>query len=722
MLPRIISATGAAVSADEIAAVSRVISTRIEGAQNAGIYRVLDQQTGVLVEYHPFKNVAYTTPGFATDYVLMSMGNPIPYRGVSVGLMPGSVVSRRITDNYGAEWDILIDSDVYKSESGSLTGDPPGFNTWTNFLADVIGSWPGHVANGISGGGGALIPPGYPGAGGPISITVYPDTSGTLVLTPLQYHPDWIAARAQVQATNPTTIKVVASDGEVLATEVSSVPADWPYQYMPLGTSLWHGGSSVHIAEAEYGSRFFKYPHHNLTFVVPEDCIYGSSSTMGSTQVFSQQADQYLPATSFPELVADWAAGNAELKQRRKLWLKKNSDEFIAALKTGFAPGAEGVTRPELQTGMLPAEWEYNIKRDVANYYSGLPEDKWRETPGNYTFRFPMLQVVAFADTVESDTTANLSQAGVRVTRRDVSLQYVMQIGEDVDVRTSDIVGYRTETVVEHNRSSVLYGDSTILSTRTDYDNWYFQSDGPGALGSWPAGVPVNIQAAYMADTGEQVCFCVTGTHQSGRRGTSGNGLPDNALSTLDYDPPYPVESASFAATTPDFIKTWHKDSKIFYVEDIESGNKQQNDSYMHGVTEVHISPFGLIANGAGAAAEGESLGIFALSADQVENGNTVEIYGTAVYSFNWQEGALTFKEWKPLLDAEGNEVPSKIIALPDGAQYTDLDANCMVSFKGLHWPSTVAALRIRDRDAKAGVFEYSTSSWWALVQAIKAG
>lgn len=84
MLPKIISATGAAISADEIAAVQRVICTR--SGQKTGIYRVTDQITGVVVEFHAYKDTAYVTPGGCTDYVTTSMPNPVPYRGVSIGV------------------------------------------------------------------------------------------------------------------------------------------------------------------------------------------------------------------------------------------------------------------------------------------------------------------------------------------------------------------------------------------------------------------------------------------------------------------------------------------------------------------------------------------------------------------------------------------------------------------------------------------------------------
>ena len=61
MLPVILSAIGATLTPEELTAAARVISTREN--QGRGVYRVLDELTGVLVEYHPYKNLVLTTPG-----------------------------------------------------------------------------------------------------------------------------------------------------------------------------------------------------------------------------------------------------------------------------------------------------------------------------------------------------------------------------------------------------------------------------------------------------------------------------------------------------------------------------------------------------------------------------------------------------------------------------------------------------------------------------------
>ena len=133
-----------------------------------------------------------------------------------------------------------------------------------------------------------------------------------------------------------------------------------------------------------------------------------------------------------------------------------------------------------------------------------------------------------------------------------------------------------------------------------------------------------------------------------------------------------------------------------------------------------------MIADGAGYAATGTSLGIFPVREDGIEggteDGTQVELYGTAVYNFDWQTGELTFKKWKPLLDKDGNEVQSKIVDLPAGVVWSEDSINCVVTYNGLHWPDVRAYIKERDKDWKSGEFKIGKPLLYELVKAIKAG
>lgn len=79
MLPRIVSAIGAALSREEIEAATRVVIPRKN--QPVGVYRVLDELTGVLVEYHPYKNTIYTTPsGVIVGSAINTLGQTHAFR------------------------------------------------------------------------------------------------------------------------------------------------------------------------------------------------------------------------------------------------------------------------------------------------------------------------------------------------------------------------------------------------------------------------------------------------------------------------------------------------------------------------------------------------------------------------------------------------------------------------------------------------------------------
>src|SRR3990167_3642440 len=406
---------------------------------------------------------------------------------------------------------------------------------------------------------------------------------------------------------------------------------------------------------------------------------------------------------TYESLVIIPSASLTAFNARRKAWFKKNSDEFIAALKTGFAPGAEGVTRPELQLGRAPDAWDFQIKHDVDTKYNSYPPSN---TIRRKTHRDILYTEVAgsFSETVQSDTSADLTQAGVKVTKRMVTLQYQITVNDEVETREANITGYLTQTVTRHNDAQ---GNQLGLSRQDVYDTWYNQEST-----SLPTGVPSMVTAPYLKDrTTSRIGVILNGIVQDGYNADSTRGAIDNPLAFALFIPPFPAAYSTVTATVPEYIATWHKDSKIVYDKTGGGGSNTPNDSAMHGVTEVRVTPMGLIASG-------ESLGIFPNSD---EDGTQVEIFGTAVYAFNWQEGLLTFKSWKPLHDSSGNEVTSKTVVLPDAAVWSDLSVNCIVTYKGVHWPDVVTALKVRDKSLPTATADYD-KLLYTLIQAVKAG
>lgn len=750
MLPKIISATGSTISADEIGAVQRVISTRV-GIQNVGIYQMTDQATGVLVEYHPFKNTAYVTPGNATDYVAMVMPNPVPYRGIFVG-------------------------DISKG-SPTLSGD---YTSWTAYHADGTvytsgaGSWHPVV---ISSGGGGFYEEGpavnYLWLSGPPSPK-WQLFSGTLGYSSAQFggfYPNGTFTNLGYEALYTADVSagiagtkrhVMASDGAILASK------QLPYLYelfqdgnnnywvIPsIGYDEWSGNSHITLigqpATTTAGNS-------QLNFTLPEDCIYpeplpafdftsldpyrfriypypaasqiqfptqnlyslGGIVTVNGVTSYTEVHSAYdvngqiyivgttiLSGLSRAEAIAkirqdninayvavnpsiaqsiiawyaELASGEIAFFAHRQSWLKKNSDELISALKAGFSATAVGVTHVVLKNG-LPDNWGNGVRQNIQTRYGEFPRDAFGIMVGHHTAIEPTYNETSWSDTVISDTSSGRTQNGVLITQRVCTLEYTL----GTEIRTATITGTLTEIVTRHINAA---GSYVGVSIRSEYSNFY--------------------------DLGGKV---INGIEQNGYNADSSNGQVSDPFLHAYYSPPYPQRSKSTISTVPDFLRIWKQSASIKYYRDGVGANTYLNDSASHGVTEIHISPIGLIADGLAHAPAGTSLGIFSTA----EDGTQVEIYGTAIYGFDWLTGALTFKSWKPLYDINGNEVQSKVIDLPAGKKYSDYPNNCIITYKGLHWPDVVAAINLRDKDAKSGTFAHSDHVWYALVNALKLG
>lgn len=596
--PRMISTTGSALTADEMSFAWRVFAS-FSVDMKRGWVKVIRRQdpvTGTIVEYHADKDIAYVTPGGATDYVMVAMPNPVPYRGVSIGV---------VTD-----------------------------------------------------------------------------------------------------ASNVTKTYVMASDGTVLASEVQNSAGVNPTitQYT-VGDTVWDGGSNVWMFQTAENPEATAFDH-KLLFTVPEDCIYPTPPSVSTSHppVFMlTHPGVQVPVATRNAWILDMQAGLTALNTRRKAWFKKNSDEFIAALKTGFALGTPGVTRAELKTGSLPASWDYLIKRDVDVAYNTYSADA---TVGQHTKMPIVMSITSAPDVVVSDTSANLTQAGTKVTRRTTTFAYTDVAGVAWSVAVD---GTLTQIVTVHVNS---VGTHVAISHRDTYLNWYDVDEAFGVGVFRYARQFIRDQAF----TGIGQLF--NGIIQNGDNADSTwSTSPSNPINRTGYIPAYPTYSSTLVGTAPDIFLQYHNTVKPVYVSDAAQASTVMNNSAMYGVTKVELTPVGLIANGVGTAAAGESVGIFSAS----EDGTQIEIYGTAVYNFNWQTGSLTFANWKPLHDVNGLEVASKTINLPQGVVWSSIGINCLATYRGLHWPDIIRAISVRNSSIPTAV-NPEDRVLGALMDAVKAG
>lgn len=495
--------------------------------------------------------------------------------------------------------------------------------------------------------------------------------------------------------------RVYASDGSILA-EVSMGPSGGGsfYPGSPLAEgwqsatdkSPWNGSGDIWMF-ADAGETFSV-----LSFVVPDDCIYPEPiPNIYPNWLYVHENGVSVLGTPSLETVfpAHIEAGIAAFQDRRKRWLKANSDSFLESLKI---------------TGYLPSAWELAVKRDVDKAYDVYPP---AYTIGYKTSRSPTYSV-SFRDTVISDTSELLTQEGVMVTNRTATLQYPSVVNGVPTTKELVVVGSLTQTVTRHNDQ---LGAQIGLSRLDVYIDWFNRDSSV-----LPEGVASSLSSPFIEDkTGAYIGAFLNGIVQLGYNTDSTLGLPGDPLDYSSYTPPYPAARSSVTLDVPKFVKDWHDETKLIYDASGATADTLLNDSALHGVTEVRLTPVGLIADGAGVAAAGEAVGIFPNTTGPVEDGTRVEIYGTAVYGFDWAVGALTFKRWEPLT-ANGVEVVSKAVDLPTEKKWSDSPLNCVVTYKNLHWPDVVSAIGDRDKDMESGTFAYSDPVLYELIKAVKAG
>ena len=62
------------------------------------------------------------------------------------------------------------------------------------------------------------------------------------------------------------------------------------------------------------------------------------------------------------------------------------------------------------------------------------------------------------------------------------------------------------------------------------------------------------------------------------------------------------------------------------------------------------------------------------------------------------------------------------MIDLPAGETWGSLGTNCLITYRGLHWPDVKEYVKLRNTDMKTGTFDFVTPGFKALVDAVKAG
>ena len=621
------------------------------------------------------------------DYVGVAMPNPVPYRGVSIGVVDnaptinvtstttGSGASQvttraweaRHSDGAAAGGGSGTQSVVY--DGHALPVEQAGTTVIFYVYSAYYQSYTEGVtlANGLNqfASGGGSYNPQYPcnytpppadanvkwwSVSGSLSYTwtgyAWIPTNSALVFSQLSPSYESLLAADQAAETGGARTYVMTSDGTVLASEVQNTSGGHIY-YVPMsgfwegtghGASAWNGGGGDRMYDRNDSGDELTYSHE-LTFTVPEDCVYPVpfNTIPPENQIYIYGNYTLQPSGEWTTMEAYWQAGVEAFNTRRTAWFKKNSDETVAALAEGFPPTA---ARTQLQNG-LPASWDYAIKIAVDDNYSALTLADG-SFAGRHTVMPIIMSITSAADVIESDTSANLTQAGTKVTRRTTTFQYTDGVGATY---TQTIDGRLTQVVTRHNNSS---GSQLGLSRQDTYASWYV-----------PTTAPANeslIEHQFIRDRQSYgLGLLWNGVIQQGHAADSTLSTPGNPLAYALYLPPFPVASNTLAGTAPDIFLQYHNIVLPEYVKNTAQSSTSMNNSAMFHVVQIELMPFGL-----------PNLGMFA---DANETGTQVEVYGKAIYNFDWQTGALTFSSWRAL------ETPA-IVTLTDRPEY-----NCLVGY-----------------------------------------
>ncbi len=388
---------------------------------------------------------------------------------------------------------------------------------------------------------------------------------------------------------------------------------------------------------------------------------------------------------------ADWAAAQVVLKARRLAWFQKNSTATLA----------------QLAAGVLPRGWDFWL-RDSA--------------PESANTCRPILPGVTYSDAVSAENIPNAVDprfppfpnyvylaTAITTTTRTVTYNYTpapTMAQPNPPPVSGTFVG--TEVATKKTYTGLKNGPYNLFSATCE--NWYVDSGEPfsgmrDAYNLYASG-PGAQAPAYFALTPEpalphpilQDMVAPTVPPDPNAYGL-GLGLVWNGadgdyysqgMNTTDstFIPPYysvadpfngvlPPYSNTMAATVPDFVTQYRKDVKPVYK--VGAGNPEWCDSTLIDEMIVTLTPFSVVKDGV-------VLGMFP-DPDGAQGATTLEVYGSAQFSYSYATAALTFVVWAPLTDAEGNTVVSRQCQVANLPAY-----NCLVEYDGLAWPDTITA------------------------------
>lgn len=182
-----------------------------------------------------------------------------------------------------------------------------------------------------------------------------------------------------------------------------------------------------------------------------------------------------------------------------------------------------------------------------------------------------------------------------------------------------------------------------------------------------------------------------------------------------------PVGGKKVGSTHPKYYSGDHDR----HAESLNLPLDRASDYDSYGVTEIGITLIGAVTSASGSAVSTEGrVGVFhghtndLYNIQSVENDVTsLELYGTAVYSFDWWKREFTFSRWEPLRTGGLR----KLVTPPAGATKRELlYSNALVSYRGVYWEDVKAALHARNADMTSGAYTYTSPVLHELIKALE--
>lgn len=340
----------------------------------------------------------------------------------------------------------------------------------------------------------------------------YHPPENNVVQTSIAVHPMYLQAAGVAATYNvPKRIQVVDSNGGTVASY--DVAVDGANEY-PYTSAAWNGADFLSVFRKE-GTDVF-YVGRTPRFGVSNDCVYDHDArppTYPGTDGNSAQWE------------ADWAEAEVQFKARAVMWNQEKSNEVLESMK---------------QTAyVLPVSWDRIIKQEAPD--------------SEHTYGVLRMEA-SYEDEVESDTSANLTVAGVKTTKRTAQLQYTTA-GATPEIRIYTLEGRLTQEVTAH---ADQYGTFIVNSIKDVYENWY-DPQGPQAVRS-------TLYFAFTNDAdGENYGAVLNGYIQHGQNATSMFGAVENPMTYDSLIPPYPQAVSTLEMVLSEFVVQYFAEQKVRY-------------------------------------------------------------------------------------------------------------------------------------------------------------